>query len=135
IKSEIDIAKKHIETHVFPVKATYSAADVQFFPEGGDLVEGLPSRVGFKAIGPDGQSLPISGIIKDNDQQEITVFETLHAGMGVFTIQPEPGRTYHAEITFPDQTHRNVALPVAKPNGHVLACYPYHKQDTLLVRI
>ncbi|WP_379087634.1 hypothetical protein [Pedobacter sp. UC225_65] len=45
IIATITIDKQKIVKSI-PLKTTSSAVDVQFFPEGGSLIEGLPSRVG-----------------------------------------------------------------------------------------
>ena len=45
--------------------------DVQFFPEGGYLVNSLLSKEGFKAIGVDGKGIDVSGVITDNTGKEV----------------------------------------------------------------
>ncbi|RYF80986.1 MAG: hypothetical protein EOO03_16975, partial [Chitinophagaceae bacterium] len=52
------------------------AADLQFFPEGGALVNEVESVVGFKAIGIDGLGKEASGYIVDNTQNKVAEFET-----------------------------------------------------------
>lgn len=54
--------------------------DLQFLPEGGDLIAGLPARVGFKAISSDGRSVPVSGVITDQRDSLITSFKTFYKG-------------------------------------------------------
>ena len=57
--------------------------NLSFFPEGGDLINGLECRVAFKATDKDG--LPINGaIVAGNDTARI-----LHDGMGSFMITPD----------------------------------------------
>lgn len=108
--------------------------DIQFFPESGSLVNGLTSRVGFKAVGTDGLGLTISGIITDNDNNPVAQINTLHAGMGNFLLRPLPGKTYTALVKFADITTKKVLLPAALNAGYVLSVYQPGK-DSVLVRI
>jgi hypothetical protein len=48
----------------FPIPLN-DPVDLQFFPEGGRLVNGLMSKVAFKAIGTDGSGREVPGQIKD----------------------------------------------------------------------
>jgi hypothetical protein len=117
-----------------PIKAGMAQTDVQFFPESGNLVNGILSRVAFKATGIDGIGLPIKGRVVDNDDKEIAVLETLHAGMGSFLINPEAGKTYVAKLILPDGSEQTVALPKASDDGYVLSVYQPNK-DSILVRV
>jgi len=95
--------------------------DVQFFPEGGELVNGVRSKVAFKAIGTNGLGVNIKGTIVDNDNNEVAEFQSQHAGMGVFALTPENGKTYSAKIILADNLYTTAKLPVASDKGFVLA--------------
>lgn len=58
--------------------------DLQFFPESGQLVHGLSSRVAVKAIGPDGKGIKVEGVVVDRQGKKITNFKSNALGMGVF---------------------------------------------------
>ena len=94
--------------------------DLQFFPEGGDLVAGLSSRVAFKAIGPDGAGVSVTGSVHDNQGQKVVDFTSTHLGMGAFTFQPQPGQQYVAKIKNPAGAITEYTLPAAKPTGYAL---------------
>ncbi|HMI02134.1 MAG TPA: carboxypeptidase-like regulatory domain-containing protein [Pedobacter sp.] len=111
-----------------------SKSDVQFFPEGGNLLNGINSRIGFKAVGANGKGLAIKGTVLDEAGQEITGFESLHAGMGVFNIRPQAGKSYSARITFTDGSAKTIVLPRAADQGYVLSVYQPNK-DSILVRV
>lgn len=72
------------------------APDLQFLPESGHLVAGIPSRTGFKAVDKDGYGVDISGIIYDDNGNTITDFKSEYLGMGMVTFTPEEGRSYYA---------------------------------------
>ena len=118
----------------FPIKASLAQTDVQFFPESGNLVNGIASHVAFKAIGVDGLGTAVKGKIIDEANNQVTEFETLHAGMGSFLLRPEAGKSYSANISFADGTTKTIALPKAVDDGYVLSVYQPNK-DSVLVRI
>ncbi len=134
ITTILDGSDKNTLTRDFPIKAALSQSDIQFFPEGGSLVNGVSSRVGFKAIGVDGLGVNIKGKITDNDNKEVAELETLHAGMGSFLLRPEAGKTYNARISFADGTTKTIALPKTVDDGYVLSVYQPNK-DSVLIRI
>lgn len=100
-------------------KAT-TPPSLQFFPEGGNLVVDIHSKVGFKAVGANGMGVNLKGIIIDNENKEVAKITSSHMGMGVFDFIPESGRTYNAKVTFADGTQSTVALPAAETKGITL---------------
>ncbi|WP_416866264.1 MAG: TonB-dependent receptor plug domain-containing protein [Imperialibacter sp.] len=92
---------------------------LQFFPEGGDLVEGLWSTVGFKATGPDGKGVDIEGEVSDNTGKKIADIKTSRFGMGKFLMQPVAGESYKVTFKF-GMEKMQVPLPTAKPSGYVM---------------
>lgn len=116
----LKLDEKKVITKIIPVKTTSTKADVQFFPESGELIAGIRSKVAFKVTGADGLGLAVKGTLIDNDLQEITTFSTQHLGMGSFLLTPEVGKTYQAKITYPDGSEDMVKLPALKERGTVL---------------
>ncbi|SHM77857.1 MG2 domain-containing protein [Cyclobacterium lianum] len=98
--------------------------DFQFFPEGGSLLGEIPSKVAFKATGPDGQGLKVSGEIRDSSGKKITDFQSRHQGMGTFEFIPSATEQYTATIDFPGGFSREVSLPeVATFGAHMSLLY------------
>jgi len=93
---------------------------VEFFPEGGHLVAGVPSRVYFRATTPAGLPVDIRGVITDG-RSNLTHVETyrdpgqpgVNRGLGVFTFTPELGRYYWLRLTEP----ANVSAPLLPEVG------------------
>jgi TonB-dependent SusC/RagA subfamily outer membrane receptor len=104
-----------------PIKSTSSTTNVQFFPEGGNLVESLPCKVAFKAVGSNGLGENISGTVIDNEGVEVLTFETMYLGMGSFVLNPMPGKSYNAKIKFSNGTEKTIALPKTQASGYILA--------------
>ncbi|WP_143065196.1 hypothetical protein [Mucilaginibacter gossypiicola] len=94
--------------------------DLQFMPEGGELVGGLPARIAFKALNEDGYGINISGKVYNSKQQEVSAFTATHKGMGVFNLLPQWGEVYSAKIKLPDGSFKTFLLPVVKNSGITL---------------
>ncbi len=94
--------------------------DVQFFPEGGDLVSGIKSKIGFKAVDHTGKGVPINGVLLENSDTLIR-FTTTHAGMGSFAFTPRPGYTYSAIIISPAVAPFKKNLPAIRQEGVVMS--------------
>lgn len=93
--------------------------DLQFMPEGGNLLADISTRVAFKAIDEHGIGTDVSGGIFADDQQQIATFRSTHKGMGSFEIIPQPGKLYTAKLMLNGVT-QNYALPVVSPSGIAL---------------
>jgi len=93
--------------------------DIQFMPEGGELVEGLESTVAFKAINPLGKGVDVSGHIVDEKGNRVTQFSSSFKGIGRFMLTPDAGRHYFAEVNDGGQDVRKV-LPTALKAGLVM---------------
>lgn len=120
ITTGLKLSEKNTVAKTLIINATSGKADVQFFPESGSLVNGLNSRVAFKAVGPNGFGVSIKGSIIDNENNKLASFSTQHLGMGSFNIIPQSGKTYKAQITYEDGSESTVNLPEALNSGYVL---------------
>ena len=103
---------------------------VDFLPEGGNLPAGVQSKMAFKAINTYGLSENIFGVVKDEEGNEICIFQTSHAGMGAFYWTPEAGKDYYAECTSQAGVEKRFKLPAAETNTYTLnvkeSAYSYH---------
>lgn len=125
---------------------TREKLSLRFFPEGGQLVEGVTSQVAFKAESKNEGNIQLSGTLYTKEGQEITSFETLHDGMGAFEYTPSALPAI-AKVNFQGKKYE-FTLPKALPNGYVLkvdnnagaisvtvSCNAATPQDTLAVFI
>ncbi|MFP5080932.1 TonB-dependent receptor [Pedobacter sp. JCM 36344] len=135
IHTKINTIDKEVIVKDFAVNAVSSQTDVQFFPESGPLVNGLRSRVAFKATGPQGIGVPVKGIVTDESNTTVAEFEAANFGMGYFRLQPEAGKSYQAKVTYPDGSEKIIKLPAAIDNGYVLSVFNNPETDTILVRV
>nr|WP_294943697.1 carboxypeptidase regulatory-like domain-containing protein [uncultured Mucilaginibacter sp.] len=123
-----------IVTVTKPEQAAAQKPDIQFFPEGGELVSGLRSRVAVKAINGKGMGEDIKGLIEDSAGNVVADFATQHLGMGTFAIVPQSGKTYRAKISGPGEAVYMVDLPVAKEAGYTLAVNN-SKADSIFIKV
>ncbi|MDR2233834.1 MAG: carboxypeptidase-like regulatory domain-containing protein [Tannerella sp.] len=103
--------------------------DVSFFPEGGNLPNGLISRVAFKTLNVDGTPARISGILTDEDGIEFAYIESFYDGMGVFGYAPQAGKKYflkcrnanglEKQFELPRSDSRTYALTTVQNNGKI----------------
>jgi len=121
IITDIALSKTETITKIVPVKATSANVDVQFFPEGGNLIYGATSKVAFKAVGSDGLGADIKGTVIDDKLNMIASFNSQHLGMGTFTFRPVEGSSYKAHIIFADGSSKELALPTALERGYMLS--------------
>lgn len=84
--------------------------DVVFYPEGGDLIEGLPCNVAFKATGKD--ALAIDGYVLAGSDTA----RTIHDGMGSFLITPDGSDAVRFVTT--DGKSSRFSLPTPKKSGY-----------------
>ena len=93
---------------------------VQFFPEGGNLVNGLKSIVAFKINNNFGKSVDGEGIVVDESQDTVAHFQTEKFGMGKFLFTPQTGKHYTAIVTLRDNSVIRKNLPDAYESGYVM---------------
>ncbi|HYK76965.1 MAG TPA: TonB-dependent receptor, partial [Daejeonella sp.] len=134
IFTSIKLDNTKVVSKTIPVKATSNDVDVQFFPESGDLVQGIRSKVAFKALGADGLGVKVTGFLTDSKNNKLVDFQSEHAGMGYFALMPEAGEKYTAHIRFEDGSEKTYDLPRTLLQGYVLSASNLDPND-LLIRI
>jgi hypothetical protein len=121
IVTVIDNGNHKDVTSSFSLKPIAHPDDIQFFPEGGQLIVGVRTKIAFKALKPDGLGIDIKGTITDNTNSVVSEFTSSHLGMGMFLLTPEEGKTYTAHITFADGSTATPELPKVLSDGIVLS--------------
>ncbi|NEM97000.1 hypothetical protein [Pontibacter burrus] len=94
---------------------------IQFFPEGGNLVAGVPNKVAFKAISEqNGKGITFTAELHDNRGNKVADFAPHKFGMGHFTFTPEPGNKYVAVVKLNDNRSFSTPLPDTEEQGYSL---------------
>ncbi|MEI7502409.1 MAG: TonB-dependent receptor plug domain-containing protein [Paludibacter sp.] len=128
---DADISETNLKYNkrFFP-PASRTDFDLQFFPEGGNLIRNTLQMVAFKAIGKDGLSVNVSGRILSDKNEEITDFNSLHKGMGKFSLKTDSGVNYYALVKTKNGIEKRFNLPIAKSEGITLQV-AYNKSKVL----
>ncbi len=108
--------------------------DIQFFPEGGTLIEGNRTKVAFKAIGTNGLGIDVKGVLLDKDNKQVCTIESSHLGMGYFFFYPEKDNSYKAKLNFADGTQNTIFLPKPEASGMSFAVV-YDSNSIISLRI
>jgi len=87
-----------IKTSPPPAVNDSTKYNVQFFPAGGHLVNGLQSKVAFKITASDGMGRDGAGVIVNKQNDTIVRFKTLKFGIGSFAFTPTAQSGYRAVI-------------------------------------
>jgi hypothetical protein len=90
---------------------------LNFFPEGGSLIENVPSIVAFKAENTLGKGCDVTGNIYASNGNLITTFRSTHLGMGSFYLRPLPGLTYYSLFKGADSIEVRAELPKSFSDG------------------
>jgi len=104
----------------------------KFLPEGGNLVAGIEQIVAFKAVGVDGHSVEVEGVVQTKSGEQVCTIRSEHDGMGKFSITAEEGETYIATLSTKDGISRTFTLPLAVKSGCVISLKPEADRRLLL---
>jgi len=118
----------------FPIPKIEQGIKAYFFPEGGDMVEGISSRVGFKIVDAQTKNgVAATGQIVDSNGKIISYLKAVKFGLGVLALTPLAGEQYSAEIDYDGEKY-TFPLPKAKSNGYVMQINN-RKPDSVVVKI
>jgi len=90
---------------------------LQFFPEGGDAIEGVANKIAFKANDQWGNPVKIKGVVLGSKGEKVDSLRILHDGMGFFFLFPQPGETYTAKWKDEKGGDHVTPLPAIKTTG------------------
>ena len=65
---------------------------LKLYPEGGNLIHGITSRIAFEITDAFGNPLEASGKIINEDKEDISTFSTVHEGRGFFDYTPDESK-------------------------------------------
>ena len=108
--------------------------DVSFFPEGGYLIDGYDCCVAFKALGDDGGSVEVAGVVKNDRDETVDTLRTLHGGMGCLRFTPHTGERYYAECTMAGGKTERFDLPASNNLACVLRVLQTERDFTVMVQ-
>lgn len=96
---------------LYPNQAENRELKLSLYPEGGNLVEGLPQRVAFEAAFDDGEWAE-GWVFYDGDS-----VKALNRGRGLFEITPQKGQEQEVLFVSKDGKQAKAKLPKPQPTG------------------
>jgi hypothetical protein len=110
--------------------------DIKFFPEGGNLSNGLPGHVAWEARSAEGSPIAVTGLLLKGGDIIDTV-ETNSYGMGSFQLNPDAQSVYSLKISSGGYLSSDTvfALPKSRLNHLQLHIPQAVVNDTLSVQI
>ncbi len=118
-----------VETLNKPIPVVLKKLHIDFYPEGGDLVAGVPNRVYFQVRSTLGKPADLTGRIVDAAGQTVATAATLtdtnepgiNQGQGRVEFTPEFGQSYRLLVDTPVGTEGEYKLPAVAAEGVVLS--------------
>ncbi|MBB5395898.1 hypothetical protein [Mucilaginibacter sp. AK015] len=115
-----------------PVRKAKAA--IRFYPEGGYLVNGKTSNIGWEAKSPNGEPLTIRGILLKNGKPVDTI-STDSYGMGLFKLAPQKGAAYQVRLARAGMADTVYTLPKALSQGVVLQVVDALSPDSITIKL
>jgi hypothetical protein len=110
-----------VESAAKTIPILLQTLDLALYPEGGDLVAGLASRVYFEARTPAKKPADLSGRVIDVSTGKVVAqVRSEHEGRGRFELTPQAGVKYALRIDAPSGIKKTFPLPEVKPRGAVI---------------
>jgi hypothetical protein len=109
-------AKKPVVT----VPAVVNTSHINFFPEGGSMIEGVAGVIGFKAEDAMGNGVTVNGSVVTSQGDTVAHFQSTASGMGSFTLMPMPNTKYNVKGVFKGNRPFNASLPAVLSQGFAL---------------
>jgi hypothetical protein len=91
-----------------------------FFPEGGNLVNDVESKVAFKVTDRYGKGVACKGILLADNNDTLLAFNSQQFGMGHFSFTPQANRRYKAVIFISGGPTILQEMPAAYEQGFVM---------------
>jgi hypothetical protein len=113
-------------------KVQTKGLNIRFFPEGGNLADGLVSTVAIEATTKAGQQVPLSGVLYKDDKP-IDTISTNSYGVGRFNFKPNKDGSYTFKVKANAYLQRDSTyhLPSAIENGVIMRFDQAVVNDTL----
>lgn len=109
-----------------------SEYDIQFLPEGGNLVANTMNSVGIKAIDNFGKGIACEGVLQNEKGETIASIKTNRLGMGKFSLIPKNDATYTAKIKIGSFKKLNKSIPKIKDIGIAMKVNNYRKDNVII---
>lgn len=107
--------------------------NLKFYPEGGNLIQDVPSRIAFEITDAFGNPLDATGKIINEDKEEIVGFSVTHEGKGFFNYTPHGGKQ-KAIVDYNGKKYQ-FDMPQSLPQGFCLQVDNLSSPDSLEISL
>lgn len=129
VKADKETRKLRMQLPVFD-----TLPKMNFYPEGGYMVEQLPVVVAFEVTAASGEPLPAIALLYENDLVKDTV-HTDAFGIGKFRVKALPGKKYTAKLLGKTGTGKAYELPAALKEGAAIHVKNAIANDTVYIKL
>ncbi|OQP66867.1 hypothetical protein A3860_00415 [Niastella vici] len=109
-----------LKTYSTQAADTGNRYQVAFFPEGGNLVKAVTSKVAFRVTDRFGKGVHCKGVVLSANNDTMASFQTFKFGMGHFLFTPASTQPAKALITLADGNTISQTLPAVYDEGYVM---------------
>lgn len=102
------------------IKSGNPKLDIQFFPEGGQLVNGIESKIAFRVVDATGKGISFAGSILSAKGDTVVRFKPLKFGLGNFYFKPDASEQYQVIVEDTKGLRVQTTLPSIQANGYTL---------------
>jgi len=121
---------KEIKTVNIALPVQKSGLVVRFYPEGGNLSDGIPSVVGWEVKNTQGSPFAAKGTLY-KDGKQVDTISTNEFGLGRFTVVPNKESNYTVKLGLSESRDSVFSLPAVLANAPVVTIANSLVNDTL----
>lgn len=129
---KMDVTKNHYQMKR-KLEKSDKVINMTFYPEGGNLVAGLSSRVAFEATDENGTPMDITGKVVNKQGETVAEFKTGHEGRGTFDYRPTLEQA-KAQVEIDGKIH-SFNLPKAQERGMVIRVDNLSSNDSITIKV
>ncbi len=129
---KMDVTKNHYQMKR-KLEKSDKVINMTFYPEGGNLVAGLSSRVAFEATDENGTPMDIAGKVVNKQGETVAEFKTGHESRGTFDYRPTLEQA-KAQVEIDGKIH-SFNLPKAQERGMVIRVDNLSSNDSITIKV
>jgi len=90
---------------------------IRFYPEGGNLIAGVPTKIGYTAFNKWGIPVDVEGSVLNQQGEQVTPIKTLTKGLGLFSIISPGQQKYKLQLSGKVGQNQSFELPTSLTDG------------------
>jgi len=94
---------------------------IKFYPEGGNLNNGIVSKIGFTAFNKWGIPCDVEGSVVNQEGKPVAPIKTFTKGLGLFSVTKTGNQKYALVLSGKTGLNQSFALPESNPSGLILS--------------